>query len=163
MDSDTGPQTSNCGSKQSLFSSRNAIQCQRRARPQEAGCKAVCTQGHPSWRYKSVRSNTSPQGHMLCQAPTYRIQPLLLVQKLSDVLYVCSQHALLLEKLDSPLGLLIEAVSRGEETEHRWLTSISGTERKLAAIKQLSHSSPKFYHQVFSYLFINYLFTCVHM
>lgn len=40
---------------------------------------------------------------------TYCIESLLLVQELSDVLCRCSQHALLLQVLHTPLGLFIKS------------------------------------------------------
>lgn len=80
-----------------------------------------CTQGQASWRCKPVRCNISPQGGLPYHTLTYRIQPLLLVQKLGNIFYSCSQHALLLEKLDTSLGLLIEAITIGDRTQVGYL------------------------------------------
>lgn len=110
-------------------SSRNAVPCWRRARLQEPGYKAFYTQGQASWRCKPERHNISLYSNMWCQAPTHRIQPLLLVQKLRNVLYGCSQHALLLEKLDTPLGLLVEAVPGGDKTQVAYLKKIGSREK----------------------------------
>lgn len=41
---------------------------------------------------------------------TYRIKPLFLVQELSQILWGCTQHALLLKVLDPSLWFLVEPV-----------------------------------------------------
>ena len=43
----------------------------------------------------------------------YRVQPLLVVEELGDVLGGRSQHALLLQVLDPSLGLLVEPADGG--------------------------------------------------
>lgn len=43
----------------------------------------------------------------------HRVQPVLLVQELGDILCCGSQHALVLQVLDASLGLLVKPVSKG--------------------------------------------------